>query len=127
MQSDRELLVLAARAAQIEIVDPIEKYVAQPGHFAGGYIRRNEKGGDSLWNPLTDDGDALRLVANLNLDVQFDGDIDGVAIFVGGQWDDAPDAVHEVYQRAKDCPAAMRRAITRAAAAIAETMKEPAP
>lgn len=65
MNSDHELLELAAKAAGIEIVGLVDKMICQPDHRTGGFIIRNERGGDSCWNPLTDDGDALRLLAAL--------------------------------------------------------------
>lgn len=56
--TDRELLELAAKAAGIEL----------KWHHSDGdaYARRN---GDywACWNPLTDDGDALRLAVHLRL------------------------------------------------------------
>lgn len=66
--TDRELLELAAKAAGIE---------TRPGSPWAGY--NSAKGfyrlcgdGSSVtwrWNPLTDDGDALRLAVKLGLDV----------------------------------------------------------
>ena len=53
MNNDKELLELAAKAAGIEIA-----------HI--------ELLGDDGWNPLTDDGDALRLAVKLRLDVMTD-------------------------------------------------------
>lgn len=58
MKTDRELLELAAKAAGVEVEfdkdgDP---HIDVPiGGFSG------------LWNPLKDDGDALRLAVDLNL------------------------------------------------------------
>ena len=46
--TDRELLELAAKAAGIEVTAVVADGI--PHRFGGGY-----------WNPLTDDGDALRL------------------------------------------------------------------
>ncbi|WP_379031313.1 hypothetical protein [Methylophilus flavus] len=64
--SDKELLLLAAKAARYAIVGEVDAMVAQPGESkAGGVVIRNDRGGDSLWNPLSDDGDALRLAVNL--------------------------------------------------------------
>lgn len=64
---DKELLELAAKAAGYEIEGDADKLVAQPGRYAGGFSILNDKGGSSLWNPLTDDGDALRLAHKLGL------------------------------------------------------------
>jgi hypothetical protein len=87
---DKELLELAAKAAG----HSYQEWV--PGHY-------NPKGD---WNPLTDDGDALRLAVKLEL-------IEGLAIdFRQGEMD-GPDPY-----------AATRRAIVRAAAAeIGREMK----
>lgn len=55
---DRELLTLAARAADL----PIEWY---EGTIPVARIRPGNGGAPSEWNPLVDDGDALRLVVRL--------------------------------------------------------------
>jgi len=57
--TDRELLELAAKAACIQLDFSIR------GDFPPYYV--NERGGHSSWNPLTDDGDALRLAVALGL------------------------------------------------------------
>lgn len=57
--TDRELLELAAKAAGIQLDFSIR------GDFPPYYV--NERGGHSSWNPLTDDGDALRLAVALGL------------------------------------------------------------
>ena len=54
--TDRELLELAAKAAGYKIA------------WEGGCVTGWMTGG-SWWNPLTDDGDALRLATDLGLDV----------------------------------------------------------
>ena len=64
--SDRELLEFAAKAASYQIEGEADKLVVFPGHFSGGFSIFNDVGGSSLWNPLTDDGDALRLAVKLN-------------------------------------------------------------
>jgi hypothetical protein len=90
--TDRELLELAAKACGLE--------------EAKLRIEFNQ------WNPLTDDGDALRLAVKLNLVVL--SDQTGISTANG------------MHQRAKelhgsDPYAATRRAITRAAAEIGRT------
>lgn len=60
--SDRELLELAAKAAGIRL------------HVWGtkgkeNFANMDAGPHDGLWNPLTDDGDALRLAVTANLDV----------------------------------------------------------
>lgn len=116
--TDRELLELAAKAAGYQIVGDVDRYVAQPDHFAGGLVIRNDRGGDSLFNPLTDDGDALRLAVKLN-------------IYVMQNYDSEPHAIARVLNNLRtgyvelhcaDSYAATRRAIVRAAAEIGKGM-----
>ena len=114
--NDREMLELAARAAGKSIdQDTFGEY--QDAH-RGMVVADGEH-----WNPLTDDGDALRLAVKLNLDIRYESYDAGVAVIVGGAWDGAPEAVHEIFER--DGPRATRRAIVRAAADIGKLkMKE---
>lgn len=66
--TDRELLIAAAKAAGIELVGPVEDYIVQfDERYTGGFIIVNDRGGHSAWNPLGDDGDALRLAVALDL------------------------------------------------------------
>ncbi|MFI8981471.1 hypothetical protein [Ectopseudomonas khazarica] len=66
--SDRELLELAAKAAGVDVVEAMliggSESAFEGGNFAG---LRLESGG--VWNALTDDGDALRLVVKLRMAV----------------------------------------------------------
>lgn len=57
--NDKELLELAARAAGMRFV--IDDEI--------GFAVIDEYGFPIPWNPLTDDGDALRLAAKLGMDV----------------------------------------------------------
>ena len=59
MNEDKELLTLAAKAAGIEL-----EWVDSDGNYW--------LGNEVPWNPLTDDGDALRLAVKLRLDVMTD-------------------------------------------------------
>lgn len=100
--SDRELLELAA--------------------IACGEIPNSWRGNDayfdgvlSRWNPLTDDGDALRLAVDLSLDVHINQH--HVEIFSG----DLEDCIDQVCVDG-DVRSATRRAIVRAAAAIGSAM-----
>ena len=98
--TDKELLELAAKAAGIE------------KDWSGAYF--SEKGG--IWNPLTDDGDALRLAVKLNLIVCLLTAIERTFIYfpaenIGGKF-------HVVEQHNDDPYAATRRAIVRAAAEL---------
>ena len=62
--TDRELLILAAKAAGVE-----GEYESWTGQGFKEGIRQVLNGAKCLrpWNPLTDDGDALRLAVRLNL------------------------------------------------------------
>jgi len=59
MKTDRELLELAAKAAGLEITEKMADF----------YARKRKEDRFELWNPLTDDGDALRLAVKLNMDM----------------------------------------------------------
>lgn len=60
--SDKELLELAAKAAGYQI-DARASFMTL--RDLGKFAIHNPMGGHSMWNPLTDDGDALRLVVKL--------------------------------------------------------------
>jgi hypothetical protein len=101
MKTDRELLELAAMAAGVK--DFV--FCAETGapFDAVGY-----------WNPLADDGDALRLAVRLSILV--DVTAFSVTAIVNG-------AISAKEKHDGDPYASTRRAITRAAAAIVEGMK----
>jgi hypothetical protein len=61
--TDNEMLQLAAKAVYIELDFNVR------GDFAPYYI--NSRGGHSSWNPLNDDGEALRLANDLYLSIEF--------------------------------------------------------
>lgn len=115
--TDRELLELAAKAAGIE-----GYYCSRSNCLGGMTITGIQSKEDTwgLWNPLTDDGDALRLAVKLELDIlnscisvraiHRDKDM-GASIRCRGN---APQM---------DPHAATRRAIVRAAAEIGKGMK----
>ena len=107
--NDRELLELAAKAAGINIKG---YYEDEPSLL----IKPGPKLPTARWNPLTDDGDALRLAVKLKLcfGPNFDGDL---AVCFG---DDGRN-ITEAYEA--DSYAATRRAIVRAAAEIGKAMK----
>lgn len=111
--TDKELLELAAKAAGIEIVGLVDIMIVQPDHRTGGFIIRNDRGGDSCWNPLTDDGDALRLAVKLRMQ-PFIG-LHTTCIVQTGDF-----IFTEVHNN--DPYAATRRAIVRAAAEIGKTL-----
>jgi len=62
--TNRELLELAAKAADIEYQRTDDGEVIE--YFGGGL---QHPFGGGKWNPLTDDGDALRLLVKLNLNI----------------------------------------------------------
>jgi len=68
MTPNLELLYAAARAAEYEVVGFVDERIVFPRKdTVGGLIIRNERGGDSAWNPLTSDGDAFRLATKLGM------------------------------------------------------------
>jgi hypothetical protein len=104
MSTDRELLELAAKAAGIDF-----RYVH---NTAGGQFLWD---GEKLveWNPLTDDGDALRLAVKLDIELQR-----FKTIFIV-KWGKAGNPYEWLSELLNPDPyAAARRAIVRAAAAI---------
>ena len=108
--TDRELLEMAAKAAKIKIHN-IEN--------SGG---PHYKGTLNRWNPLDDDGDALRLAVKLRLDVMFGFDDEENVVSVNANWDGAPaEVIQEIL--GKDVAEATRCAIVRAAAEIGRAMK----
>ena len=118
-QIDQHLLELAAKAAGIEIIGLVDKMIAQPDHRTNGFIIRNDRGGDSCWNPLTDDGDALRLAVKLGLSLTLlfeDGTAEIYYVNKRGFGNDLWE------QNTSDPYAATRRAVVRAAAEIGKTL-----
>ena len=93
MKTDRELLELAAKAAGIKL---------ESGCLLIG-------GRWSTWNPLTNDGDALRLAVKLGLTIvpNYYAEQQSLGITAFTELEDSPDFC-----------AATRRAIVRAAAEI---------
>jgi hypothetical protein len=112
MSTDRELLKLAAKAARYPVRGIAAQMVSYLPEDAPHLVIGNDRGGDSVWNPLTDDGDALRLAVKLGMAVSVclrmpDGDFTAI---LGSGIDS---------EKHKDDPyAATRRAIVRAAAEI---------
>ena len=107
--TDRELLELAAKAAGINIFD----------WTPGGHPTTNGSW-DAIWNPLTDDGDALRLAVALGLNIYpLARTATGRACSAVGTGSHG--RLSEVGDP-NDAMAATRRAITRAAAEIGRSM-----
>ena len=116
---NREMLELAARAADINLAEWKWYDHPKPGGLVWLYKNIPTM---NKWNPLADDGDALRLAVKLNLDIRYESDDAGVAVIVGGTWDGVPEGVHEIFER--DGPRATRRAIVRVAAEIGRQIIE---
>lgn len=109
--TDRELLELAAKAAGLNVVDrsfPVTLYVASEGCCGG-----------VSFNPLEDDGDALRLACMLCMTISC-GPVSAQANTVSGALRGFS-AVEDVVKQ--DQFQAVRRAIVRAAAEIGRTRK----
>ena len=64
--TDRELLVKAAKAADINI--KMDRFDADD-QFIGFIVGARNTNQRSAWNPLTDDGDALRLAVKRSISV----------------------------------------------------------
>lgn len=112
MSTDRELLELAAKAAGI----PIGEWDETDSAFYWF-----DRPGGCLWNPLTDDGDALRLAVKLCINIEHMETMGrvthGVNCWPRGRGDCAA-----TEPPGEDYRAATRRAIVRAAAEIGRAM-----
>jgi hypothetical protein len=117
MKTQRELLELAAKAAGIELKGWTR--ISGDEEAVIGYDAYTVE----TWNPLTDDGDALRLAVKLRLAVNHYGD--GTAVMLPHH---SPEGFSTrpaiVEDSCGDPAAATRLAITRAAAAIGEGMAQ---
>ena len=110
--SDRELLELAAKAAGYTV-----RYVSDGNGGGSFYMEPSQL----WWNPLTDDGDALRLAVKLKFDIyHYPRDSEPYV------------SVHDEYNHfggssedyGNDPAAATRRAIVHAAAEIGKAMSK---
>lgn len=108
--TDRELLELAAKAAGVEGRRYVENKAIQGEYRTGLWCDLFE----NVWNPLTDDGDALRLAVALGLDVRVNLYIRETHIY------SFVDFICEHHKN--DQQTATRRAIVRAAAEIGKAM-----
>ena len=102
---DKELIELAAKAAGLHV-----KVASNSGRGLKVH------GNCNWWNPLTDDGDALRLAVKMGIYVHCrDGSMVTSAIGDGDEW--------VIENWSNDPTSATRRAITRAAAQIGKEME----
>jgi hypothetical protein len=102
--TDRELLELAAKAAGHKL-----EWDARGAYLRSALVSGSER----TWNPLTDDGDALRLAVQLRLNIDFT-----VYDWLVVAKNEASTAYGESTIDGNDPYAAARRAIVRAAAEI---------
>lgn len=113
--TDRELLEKAAKAAGIA-----GHYKEAEGVFAGGIFYNDELDCLRCWNPLEDDGDALRLAGKLRIQIEhmktLKGEDFGVNCWPSGRGDCGVSEDGDL----SDYMASMRRAIVRAAAGLAD-------
>ena len=117
--SDKELLELAAKAACIQIGAYAEQIDSYYSEWDGQSAYELTTGG--YWNPLIDDGDALRLAVILDIHIEQNTTFKrACALYY------ADDSVlrTEVFEPwGDDKIAATRRAIVRAAAEIGKSMQ----
>ena len=118
MTADRELLELSAKAAGIELM----QFEPEDGCFEPAYRTK-----DGYWNPLTDDGDALRLRNRIQAMVYSDGN--SVTVLCDNTMKPRVEIslaygrdLPKGYSSHASVDAATRRAIVRAAAAIGEAL-----
>jgi hypothetical protein len=110
--NDQQLLERAAKAAGVDLrncISPFGGYDTKDGFYT---LNMDGSSVTWRWNPLTDDGDALRLAVKLR--VQFTIYTDGV---------ESPE-LNEGESFGSDPYAATRRAIVRAAAAMGEACQK---
>jgi hypothetical protein len=105
--TDRELLEAAAKAAGMP-------HVWAP--VLGAMMHVEDSGKGSIWNPLTDDGDALRLVVKIQACVVIDNEMKWCGVHLGEER--GKHYIVEHFGAWSDAAEATRRAIVRAAAAI---------
>lgn len=124
MSTDRELLEMAAKAAGMVIMGEQQARRDRLGCGHIGLWVTDKTGGDNTcWNPLEDDGDALRLAVKLGIDVYAD---------IPKNYPGAPNCaeaqrvdvliIEDFAAHNGDIYAATRRAIVRAAAEIGRNM-----
>jgi hypothetical protein len=113
--TDRELLELAAKAAGYALCE----WPDEPGKLRAE-IEPNWR---PVWNPLTDDGDALRLAVKLELRVLYHPALRQAIVRPYYAAERENETVVNLEDTNADPYAATRRAIVRAAAEIGRAMK----
>jgi len=115
--NDKELLELAAKAAGVA-----GKYnsAAEEFYLSSKTIHPSGATNIAWWNPLTDDGDALRLAVKLKMNIHNSAHSpDGIAFVYAQVKGHSP---QQEYNLDDHC-AATRRAIVRAAAEIGKLLR----
>lgn len=121
---DRELLELAAKAAGMNKLTEWSDGILDHDSPHYGYPALHEAGPGGAcgsWNPLTDDGDALRLAVKLCMNCDFLGAMTGV-IFINPSDEDKDGHLQEGPHKGVSDLQSARRAIVRAAAEIGRAM-----
>ena len=117
--TDKELLEAAARAAGVACSWAHEDEADYSAKTEGMWLNGARSPDNSkFWNPLTDDGDALRLAVKLDIDFYMGADSDGPEAWAGYYVPGRDRKLHACEPIRKDPYAATRRTIVRAAAAI---------
>ena len=115
--TDQELLEFAAKAAGLNVK---AQSVNADDRWLGLVIGEKHTREKKFWNPLTDDGDALRLAVKLGLFV----DIYDTEVLAGWVVDKDSSSMETLNQpKGNDPYAATRRAIVRAAAELGKNME----
>ena len=114
--NDRELLELAAKAAGIKGKFGDKFNIGPDEVDCTDLFFVEDDSNCAVWNPLTDDGDALRLAVKLELEICFNNQEEGTTVWCPAIGDWLPE------KHGDDPCAATRRAIVRAAAGIGRTM-----
>jgi hypothetical protein len=113
--TDRELLEAAAKAAELKV------RWHSSGHYGQTMEIMEDESGGPPWNPLTDDGDALRLAVARRFHVNIFAADNSEGIKTPGFveiWDKDTDPLHVEWVDGNDYESATRRAIVQAAAEI---------
>lgn len=126
MSTDRELLEMAAKAAGMRVLSEGSKW---PREDIGWFFCERGDGGAlfdrstrslTKWDPLTDDGDALRLAVKLKICIEFGHCLDDAPVVRCG-----PEWQRDTWPQVGCFPdphKETRRAIVRAAAEIGKAM-----
>lgn len=125
---DRELIELAAKAAGV-CLHPEDKLVRSYGNWGCDTTCKSCKKNpsDAAWDPLGNDGDALRLAVKLGMSLRLAQFEEWTQVYVDDLYSRAAKPVTEHAGRTQNgqtIEQATRRAIVRAAAEIGKAMQE---